>query len=452
MSGGQKYELKVLAGIILSSLLAGLLAGNTLLFPLLGLLIYLAWHLYQSARLARLIAKRRYVTPPYPPGLWNEIYEALGQAQTSDRKRRRESVRYASRFLKATEAMPDGMILLDKAQRIEWANHAANTLLQIRLPRDEGRKILDLLRYPFLNEYLSAADFSQPLIFPSAARNGLIISLQVICFGKKESHRLLIIRDITQIYNLDQIRKDFVANVSHELKTPLTVVAGFIEHLNDAEKLPAQERPLELIQQQSRRMESIISDLLTLSRIEMEHGDHDPQPVHVPSMLMELIEEARNLSGNKAHEFLTDIDADLGLLGVEPELHSAFANLIFNAVKHTAPRTKISVTWKFVDQNAFLTVRDSGEGIAARHLPRLTERFYRVDQGRSRDSGGTGLGLAIVKHSVTRHGGHLDIQSRIGMGSTFRCCFRTGVFCYIQDDNSLPPPIWQDPRLPAGPN
>jgi len=436
MSIGEKFELKLLAGILLLSLMAGLFVENMLLFSLLGLLVYLAWHLYRLLRLTGLIRQRRRIHPPYPPGLWGEIHQTLEQAQTSGRKRKRGLVRFASRFRKAAAAMPDGLVLLDRSQRIEWANHAANTLLNICFPTDEGKRILDLLSYPFLEEYLFAADFNRPLEFSSPGDSGLVISLQVIPIGEKKRHRLLVARDITQIFNLNQIRKDFVANVSHELRTPLTVIAGFIENLIDADKFPAQERPLLLMQQQSRRMESTINDLLSLSRLEMEQEDRIQKLVPVPCLLVELLEEARNLSGKQTHRFLSEIDPDLGLLGDESELRSAFSNLIFNAVKHTPPRAEIRVFWKFEDRKARFTVRDSGEGIVARHIPRLAERFYRVDKGRSRQSGGSGLGLAIVKHVVSRHGGKLDIQSKVGMGSTFQCDFPEGMFYFLRAPDS----------------
>lgn len=431
MSNGGKYELKILASILFLSLAVGLLTQNLLFFSMLGLLVYLVWHLYQLIHLIKLIRQHRYIHAPYPPGLWGEIHAALAQAQVSGRNYKKQLVQFGSRFRKATAAMSDGLILLDQNRRIEWANPAANSLLNIDFPADERKSILDLLRYPFLQEYLSDADFNRPLEFPSADGSGMVISLQIISFGKKESRLLLIVRDTTQIYNLNQIRKDFVANVSHELKTPLTVIAGFVENLNFADKLPAQERPLLLMQQQSVRMESTINDLLILSRIELEQEDHLQQLLAVPTMLLELIEEARNLSGTQRHEFHAEIDLNLGLLGNETELRSVFSNLLFNAVRHTPPRAKIEVVWKFAQQQAYFIVKDSGEGIIARHIPRLTERFYRVDRGRSRESGGTGLGLAIVKHGVSRHGGNLSIQSKVGMGSTFRCDFPAGMFCFV---------------------
>ncbi|MCP4993279.1 MAG: phosphate regulon sensor histidine kinase PhoR [Gammaproteobacteria bacterium] len=432
MSIGEKFELKLLAGILMYLLVAGLLTENLLLISLLGLLVYLAWHLYHLLRLTRLIRQRRYIRPPYPPGLWGEIHQVLEQAQTSGRKRKRGLVRFVSRFRKAAAAMPDGLVLLDQNQRIEWANPAANTLLNIRFSTDEGRRILDLLRYPFLEEYLLTADFNRPLEFSSPGDSGQVISLQVIPFGENKGRWLLVAQDITKVFNLNQTRKDFVANVSHELRTPLTVIAGFIENLLDAEKLSVQERPLLLMQQQSSRMESTINDLLSLSRLEMEQEDRIQKLVQVPSLLAELIEEARILSGKHTHRFLSEIDPNLGLLGNESELRSALSNLIFNAVKHTPSRAEIRVFWKFEDQKACFTVRDSGEGIVARHIPRLAERFYRVDTGRSHQSGGSGLGLAIVKHVVSRHGGKLDIQSKVGMGSTFRCDFPEGIFCFLR--------------------
>ncbi len=433
MSNGEKYELIIFVGVLLLSLAGGLLAGNILLFSVLGLLLYLAWHLYRLVWLSRLLRRHQSIHSSYPPGLWGEIHRALEQTQAIERHHKRRLARFLSQFRTAASVMPDGLVLLDQDQRIDWANSAARNLLNICFPADRGKRILELLRYQFLQEYLSAADFTRPMEFPSPDHSGMVISLRFIPFNEKKRRRLLLVaRDITQTHNLNQIRKDFVANVSHELKTPLTVIGGFVENLIDTEKLPRQERPLLLMQQQAARMESTINDLLALSRLEAEQGSRILKLVAVPDLLTELIEEAQNLSGNQNHRFLTEIDPDLGLLGNEPELRSVFSNLIFNAVKHTPPRAEIRIFWKFEDRNARFMVKDSGEGIAARHIPRLVERFYRVDPGRSSQSGGTGLGLAIVKHGVARHGGELDIQSRVGMGSSFRCDFPAGMFCFLR--------------------
>lgn len=430
MSNGEKQELKILAGILLVSLLFGALTANSLLFLLLGVLTYLIWHLYQLLRLIGLIRQHQRISFPYPPGLWGEIHRALEKSQSRGQKRKKALVRFASRFRKVAAAMPEGMILLDRRQRIDWANPAACSLLNICFPSDEGKDLLSLLRYPFLQEYLSAADFEKHLEFPSPNNTGQIISLRAIPFGERKRHRLLVVRDVTEVFNLNQVRKDFVVNVSHELRTPLTVIKGFVENLIQARKLPMQEGPLLRMKEQSGRMESIIEGLLLLSQLEVEL-EHIRKPVKVSDLLQKLVEDARNLSGTQNHRFVTEVDRNLGLVGNETELLSAFSNLIFNAVKYTPPRAEIRISWKFEEQRARFIVRDTGEGIAARHIPRLTERFYRVDQGRSRQSGGTGLGLAIVKHAVSRLGGELDIQSKVGMGSTFQCIFPTGMFCLL---------------------
>lgn len=431
MSKGEKYELIIFVGILLLALALGLFAGN-MLFSVLGLLAYLAWHLYRLIQFGRRLRRQQRIGPPYPQGLWGEIHYSIDHAQIIEQKRKRHLARIISRFRTAASAIPDGLVLLDQDLRVDWANPAASFLLNIRFPSDQGKQILELLRYQFLQEYLSAGDFTRPMEFPSPDHSGMVISLQFIPFNEKKNRRLLLVaRDITQVFHLDQIRKDFVANVSHELKTPLTVFAGFVENLTHAEKLPTQERPLLLMQQQAERMESTINDLLILSRLEMEQGERTLKLVLVPRLLAELIEEAQNLSGNMAHRFLWEIDQNLGLMGNEPELRSVFSNLIFNAVKYTPPRAEIRIFWGFEEQKASLRVKDTGEGIAARHIPRLVERFYRVDTGRSRDSGGTGLGLAIVKHGMQRHGGQLHIQSKIGMGSTFQCDFPEGMFCLL---------------------
>ena len=433
MSKGEKYELLVFVGILLLALALGLLAGNVLLFSVLGLSTYLAWHLYQLIRFSRLLRRQQRVGSAYPQGLWGDIHKSVDHAQVTERKRKRHLARIISRFRTAASAIPDGLVLLDQDQRGDRVNPAASSLLNIRFPSDEGRHILELLRYQFLQEYLAAGEFTRPMEFPSPDHSGMVVSLQFIPFSEKNHRRLLLVaRDITQVFHLDQVRKDFVSNVSHELKTPLTVFRGFVENMIHAEQLPAQERPLLLMQQQAERMESTIDDLLTLSRLEMEQGDRHLKLVAIPRMLDELIQEAQNLSGDQAHRFQWEIDQGLGLTGNERELRSVFSNLIFNAVKYTPPRSEIRIFWGFEDHKACLRVIDTGEGIAARHIPRLVERFYRVDTGRSRQSGGTGLGLAIVKHGVSRHGGQLHIQSRIGMGSTFQCDFPEGMFCWLR--------------------
>jgi two-component system, OmpR family, phosphate regulon sensor histidine kinase PhoR len=251
----------------------------------------------------------------------------------------------------------------------------------------------------------------------------IMLSLRITPFGERKKQRLVVGRDITKIYHLNMIRRDFVANASHELRTPLTVIAGFVESLQDAPSTPSgHRRPLTLMRNQADRMCCIIDDLLTLSRLEMHDSPEEQAIVDVPDELRLILQEAQTLSAGR-HCLEARVDEDLLLLGSQPELRSAFSNLVFNAVKHTPEGTHIEIVWQRDPFGARLSVEDNGPGIPAEHLPRLTERFYRVDRARSRESGGTGLGLAIVKHVLNRHEARLTIASEVGGGSVFACRF-----------------------------
>jgi two-component system phosphate regulon sensor histidine kinase PhoR len=259
--------------------------------------------------------------------------------------------------------------------------------------------------------------------FAPEHNRALMLSLRITPFGERKRQRLVVARDITKIYHLNMIRRDFVANASHELRTPLTVIAGFLESLIDAAATPPNHRrPLTLMHNQAERMRLIIEDLLTLSRLEMHEHPEAQERVDVPDELHLILQEAHALS-NGRHGFSTQIDEKLLLLGSQPELRSAFSNLIFNAVKHTPDGTEIRICWSARGDSLELRVEDDGPGIEPEHLPRLTERFYRIDKARSRESGGTGLGLAIAKHIMNRHDARLLIASQIGRGSTFTCVF-----------------------------
>jgi two-component system phosphate regulon sensor histidine kinase PhoR len=432
MSDGEKHELKLFAGILLVSVIAGMSTGSTLLFVVAGLLLYLSRHAFRLIQLSRTIRHGQRLREPFPPGIWGEVHEALAQASSRARKRKKNLTRYETRFRKATAVLPDALLLLNHNNCIYWANPAADNLLGIAFPADDGKPICDLLALPFLDEYLNKGDFLRPLKFASPRNRRLMLSLQITPFGERKRHRLIVVRDITQAYDLNRVHEDFIANVSHELKTPLTVISASVEILMDGKKRKFQERPLQLIQQQSTRMQSTIKDLLSLSQLEARRDQPVEQMIDVPALLDELIAEAREISGASAHRILPSIDPTLGLLGHRNDLRSAFSNLIFNAVKYTPARAEIRISWQFEEHRARFSVSDTGEGIAARHLPRLTERFYRVDTGRSDKSGGTGLGLSIVKNVVSHHGGELEIHSKEAYGSTFSCLFPRGLFCLIR--------------------
>jgi two-component system phosphate regulon sensor histidine kinase PhoR len=313
-------------------------------------------------------------------------------------------------------------VVLGPRYEIEWFNKAAIQLLGLQSPRDRGQPITNLIRYPSLHNYLSQANFEDTSIkFISPSNPSMMLSVSVIPYA--ETQHLLLARDITHLHRLEQIRSDFIANVSHELRTPLTVISGFMETLQDAQMGPEFERPLLLMAQQTARMRNIVEDLLLLSRLESETATPGGEPVEVEEMLRSIYEEAKILSGEQRHQITLTVEEDLIIYGHSEELRSAFSNLVFNAVRYTPAGGEISIRWYSDEEGIHFAVSDTGEGIAPEHLPRLTERFYRVDVGRSRHHGGTGLGLAIVKHVLNRHQGLLHIESKIGQGSLFRCDF-----------------------------
>ena len=419
-----KAEVSQFTGILLISLSIGYLINQFQDAMIFGLVLYLMKHAYYLALLARRVIHTQQISDPYPLGIWGLFYQELDKQRSRSRKRKRTLHRYTNRFRKVASAIPDAYILLDKSARVEWANLAAKHLLQVNWPRDEGVELTQLLITSELTEYLEAADYSRSLEFPSPLNKAIILSLRITPFGSKKSQRLVVARNITELYNLNQARRDFVSNVSHELRTPLTVITGFLENLSDNELLPFQERPFALMLQQAERMNTIINDLLTLSKLEMGEKPSSDQPVPVPELIAGIIDQAKVLADQKGgYKIKFELDSNLWMVGNSQELQSAFSNLIFNAIIHTPAKTTIQITWKKMDSCAMFQVTDTGPGIPERHIPRLTERFYRVDKGRSRQSGGTGLGLAIVKHIINRHDGDLIISSKEGYGSEFSCIF-----------------------------
>lgn len=396
--------------------------GNALL---LALLPYLGRHWLLLGRLARLIRQHHRLVPPFPLGLWGEVYRAIARYQQRGRKGRKRQLRFTRRFREAANSVPDALVVLDKARRIEWANPAAAALMNVQFPRDEGRELTEVFPHASLNDYISAGDYSRPIEMTPEHNQSLMLSVRVTPFGERKKQRLVVGRDITKVYHLNMIRRDFVANASHELRTPLTVITGFLEHLSDSPRTPpSHRRPLGLMRDQGERMRSIIEDLLTLSRLEMEDRTTQITAVDVPALVDTIVAEARLLC-NDSHPIILELDPELSLLGNQNELYSAFSNLVFNAIKHTPTGTEVRIRWKEWGNSPCFSVHDNGQGIAADHLPRLSERFYRIDKARSRESGGTGLGLAIVKHVLNRHDAHLRIASELGAGSTFSCYFPT---------------------------
>ncbi len=411
-----------LALLFVGAALLGWLADRLTLALLLAALGGLAWQLGQLYRLDRWLRGDRDASPPRLGGVWDSVATHLARLRRQSRKRKRKLSKLFQQVQRATAALPDAAVVLGEDDRIVWCNGAAQRLLGLS-PRDVGRPIIHLVRYPGFVTFLTQRRLGDGVEFPSPVDDALLLGARLVPYGKKQ--RLLLATDVSQLRRLEQMRRDFVANVSHELRTPLTVISGYLETLLDSDDpaLEAWRQPLHRMQEQSRRMLHIIEDLLLLARLEARKEPSPRQPVNVPALLADIADDALALSGEQNHRIEVAADPALWILGCEKELRSAFANLAFNAVRYTSAGGRIALRW-FADANGVhLTVEDNGEGIAPQHLPRLTERFYRVNRDRSRGSGGTGLGLSIVKHVLNHHGGQLRIASELGVGSVFTCDF-----------------------------
>lgn len=415
-------EIWILLAIVATSLLLGEITGHPFLVAAIGLGLYMANHLRNLFQLNRwLVSKREDV--PDAGGLWGEVFERI-HALAKDTERREDRLtEMLSRFQSASAALPDAMLILSRQNEIEWANAASERLFGISTPRDTGVRLVNLVRQPEFNNYFERGDYTEALEMPSPAQPERSLSVRIIPFGADQ--KLIIARDITHLAHLENMRRDFVANISHELRTPLTVLTGFLETLKDLERPtgPDLGKHLHTMHDQAQRMARLVDDLLTLSRLETTPAARHEQIVDVPALLASLKQTAEHLSGERRHRLTLVANDRLKLLGNEDELRSAFSNLINNAVRYTPAGGDIRLSWTLDGKQPVFAVQDTGEGIAPQHLPHLTERFYRVDTARSRDSGGTGLGLSIVKHILLRHEARLGIESELGHGSTFRCVF-----------------------------
>ncbi len=380
-----------------------------------GLVLY---HLRQVARLKHWLEHGESPEPPRARGAWDELHAVLHRSRRESAKREAELAHIVERWRQAARALPDGVVILD-GERIAWCNDHAREHLEIDPARDVGNPITHLVRIPEFLAYLDSGDYSRPIQVkaPHADRE---LSLQAIAYG--DDQRLVLSRDITQFRKVEQVRREFVANVSHELRTPLTVISGFLETLREEKDPEAARRYIALMSEQARRMERLVEDLLTLSALESSPPPPLEQPIEMSKLLDRLGAEARALSSGR-HRIDVEGEAGLELMGSEKELSSAFGNLVSNAIRYTPEGGTVKLSWRRMPEGAAFDVEDTGIGIAPEHIPRLTERFYRVDRGRSRESGGTGLGLAIVKHALARHGAALDISSTPGKGSRFSARF-----------------------------
>ncbi len=386
----------------------------------LGLIGLLLHHVRHLGLLRQWASRSLAEAVPEGTGAWEEVFTLLYRRQRAEAARSRQLAHSLARSRQAGRALPYGVAILDAEYRIVWCNDSCEAHFGIDAEADVGQPITNLVRQPEFVEYVAKDEFSKPLQLKTA-RDGLVLSVQFVPYV--DSQRLLLTRDITQGTRLETMRRDFVANVSHELRTPLTVLVGFLETVRELKLDPERSRDyLNLMAEQSRRMQRIIDDLLMLSTLESAPEPPHDEHVDVALLLSRIHSEAGALSAGRQRITL-DAEPGFDLLGSESEIASAFGNLASNAVRYTPAGGEVRLIWRGSQKSAEFTVEDTGVGIEAEHIPRLTERFYRVDRGRSRETGGTGLGLAIVKHALARHQATLEIESTPGTGSRFTVKF-----------------------------
>ncbi|WP_340616816.1 phosphate regulon sensor histidine kinase PhoR [Xenorhabdus entomophaga] len=399
----------------LPAVILSLFVGHLAWLLVIALFLALVWHSYNLLKLSHWLWLDRSMLPPAGRGGWEPIFYGIYQMQQRNRKRRRELALLIKRFRSGAESLPDAIVMMTTEGNIFWCNRLAQHLLGFRWPEDNGQHIFNLLRYPDFSRYITANDFSRPLTIE--LNNGNMMEFRVMPYSERQL--LMVVRDITQKRLLENSRRDFFANVSHELRTPLTVLQGYLEMMQD-QVLGSQvnQKAVSTMQEQIRRMDSLVTQLLHLSKIEVGPQVDMNKVVDVPVMLNLLQQETLAL-GNNQYDIIFNVDEKLKVFGNEEQLRSAMSNLVYNSIRHTPEGTRIEVSWQRVAQGALFKVEDNGGGISAEHLPRLTERFYRVDRARSRQTGGSGLGLAIVKHALHHYNTNLDISSALGKGSIF---------------------------------
>jgi len=410
--------------LVVLAITVGWLFGRTagLWVAVIGLGLLLVMHLFYASLLAGWLEAPRLEDIPNGMGIWTQVFARLYRARRTTEQNERRLQDNEERFRRTISALPEGIVLVDLSLQIEWCNPVAEEHLGVSLTGDHGMRVTNLVRDPAFVSYMTSGQYELPLEFRPMARPNTALEVRVI---EVERTRLMVIsRDITQREQVDAMRRDFIANVSHELRTPLTVVNGFMEMLLDAqqEDEATRQHHLKLMQEQAQRMSRLVEDLLTLSRLESSESSLVEETVDVHLLMSEVADEARVLSGGRHR---VEVRPARALLRANrEELRSAFGNLVSNAIRYTPEGGRIVLAWSMRDDGeGRFEVQDTGIGVASEHISRLTERFYRVDKSRSRETGGTGLGLAIVKHVLLRHDARLDIESEVGKGSTFSAVF-----------------------------
>ena len=420
MNAAWMFALGRLTAAIGIAVAGGLVFGRIDLWLLAVLAGYLVRQLVNLYRVQRWLRHRNEESPPDLGGVWGELVGLIGRLHRRKQVHRRRVTQLLREFRRLTAAVPDGVVFLSRQRDIIWFNRAAARMLGLRRKIDFGVRIENLLRRPEFTRYIAAGPHAAPIVMRWARPEEHYLACQLTQAGEQQ---LLLVRDVTRETRLETMRKDFVANASHELRSPLTVIAGYLDELAEDPAVGETWRgPAREMRRQAERMMRIVEDLLELSRLEASGEEAAMEPVDVASLLGRVRDECLKRDVDPP-SISVEIGSSARILGSERELHSIAANLVSNAVKYTPAAGRVSIRWWTDPSGGQLSVADNGAGIAAEHLPRLTERFYRADQSRSREKGGSGLGLAIVKHALQRHGGRLTIDSVEGAGSTFTCHF-----------------------------
>lgn len=417
----QKALIKWLLGF--SAFVAiGMISGHVFGLLFLYTLLTLYWQLHQLYRFHNWIRRSGKASPPEAEGIWGDVFDAVYRLQKKQRKSKKKMRQALSRIENSTAALKEGVIMADNQGNLEWWNQSAGQFLGLVKPVDRGQAITNIVRNPEFFRYFSQKRFGDPLVIKSPARDGVYLEIQTTLYDQND--HLIFVRDVTRLHLMEQMRKDFVANASHELKTPLTVIKGYLETLGMfKDALPSSmQRGIDNMTDQSNRMEHLIEDLLLLSRLESNDRRDTEQWQNMSELLNRIFHAAKSIAGDQ-HQLHLEVSPHSRLYGCYGELYSAFSNLVINAVKYSPDGGDIHIKWETDENGGVFSVRDQGLGIEPRYIPRLTERFFRVDKGRGSSTGGTGLGLAIVKHVLLHHNSKLQIRSQPGYGSTFSCHF-----------------------------